>query len=473
MRAVLIFSSCLILGCDVPPGSTSPAPVVCSVSPTSVDFGETDATLDGASVRTRIRLRNHSGTDRNLVLLPLGKPFSVLPVPGSLRLPAASTRDLTVFFTPTDGMLHSGELKLIDEGSTDGRCELSVPLRGLGAGVLSLGGTPTPLDFGFMEPGAQQRLRFDVTNSTRAAVRLDSVNVVFDSGFSLPAPVTVIEPTSLLVPASGTSSFELVAAPQLLGPVSGRVVITAGPTTLQAPFALRVGQPEPELFPASLGPWLVGFHPDVEPHGFSQRPIRLRNVGSSGPSEEAGLRLLSVTITALVGESRELKLHVPPEAFLGLPSGASAELSVRLDPSTPGPKEFVVMLFTNSPSAPRITLPVSAHTEVLPPCELSVTPQLELRLAPIDEGRSAGSVTFTNTGANRCILDDVRLTGGAENQFTIASGQAPQLELQPGQAYTAIIVGPRAAAVTHVGALAFHVFNANSRVELIELYSTP
>jgi hypothetical protein len=418
-------------------------------------------------------VRNHTGKDRSLTLLPLGKPYSVLPLPGGFRLPAGSTRDLTVFFTPTDGMLHLDELQLIDDGNGDGACEVRVPLRGLGSGTVSLGGTPAPLDFGFMEPGAQQRLQFNVSNSRREPVRLEAVNVVFDSGFSIPEPITVLEPVSLTVPAGGTLGFELVAAPQLLGTIAGRVVINAGPTTLQAPFALRVGVPEPELFPASLEPWRVDFDPTTAPHGFSDRPLRLRNVGSSGPSKEAGLRLLSVQIAALQGDSRELQLTAPPQAFLGLASGESAELSLHLEPATQGPKEFLVTLFTNSPVAPRVVLPVRASTEVLPPCELTVSPSRELLLTPIDEGRCAGSVTFTNLGTDRCVIDDVRLREGAENEFTIASGQAPQVELQAGQQYTAIIVGPRSPSVTRVGSLSFHVFNPNSRVEVIELYSTP
>ena len=472
MRAVFIVSFWLLLACEVPLEKPPNTLVPCTVSPTAVDFGEAVATLEGASVRTRIRVKNHSGTDRNLVLLPLGKPYSVLPVPGALRLPAGSTRDLTVFFTPTDGLLHLDELRVIDE-SSDGACGLSVPLRGLGAGNLSMGGTPAPLDFGFMEPGARQELEFTVTNSTRAPVRLDAVNVVFDSGFSIPQPVTVIEPLSLVVPASGSSRFELVAAPQLVGAIAGRVVITSGSTTLQAPFTLRVGQPEPELFPTQVGPWRVGFDEDTHPRGFSERPIRLRNIGSSGPSAEAGLRVLSVAITALEGEARELQLIVPPQAFRGLATDESAELVLRLEPATPGEKQFVVTLFTNSPASPRVTLPVRAHTEVLPRCELSISPGAELLLVPIDEGRCAGSVTFTNVGAERCILDDVRLTDGAQNAFSIASGQPAQVELQAGQQYTAIIIGPRSPSVQHVGALSFHVFNPGSRVELIHLYSTP
>ena len=478
MRVLTISALALVLmACDDEHHESTPSPFVpCTVSPVAVDFGEADATIEGASVRTRIRVRNFSGSDRNLMLLPLGKPYSALPVPGGFKLPAGSTRDITVFFTPTDGMLHLDELRLVDDGNGDGKCELTVPLRGLGSGTLSLGGTPSTLDFGFMEPGTTQSLSLNVSNSTRLPVRLGSVNVVFDSGFSLPQPVQIKGPLSLTVPASGTLGMELIAAPQLLGPVSGRVVITSstGQITLQAPFALTVGRPEPEVFPSNLTPWLVGFDPDSRLHGFSQRTVRFSNVGNSGPSGKDGLRLTSVLIAGLANtSSSELLVSVPPEAFQGLATNESAQLIFHLEPSSAGPKEFMVTLFTNAPDAPRVVVPVSANVEVLPRCEISISPSTELLLRPIPDGRSVGSVTFTNVGQTRCIVDDVRLTDGAENEFDIASDEPQQRELQPGEEHSVVIVGPRTTELMRVGALQFHVFNPDSRVELIDLYSTP
>lgn len=473
MRAVVIFSAMVFFACDAPTQKT-PAPFVpCTVTPTAVDFGEADATIEGASVRTRIRVRNQSGKDRNLMLLPLGRPYSMLPVDGAFKLPAGSTRDITVFFTPTDGSLHLDALRLVDDGNGDGACEVTVPLRGLGGGTLSLGGTPSSLDFGFMEPGGTQRLALNVANSTREPIRLTAVNVVFDSGFTLPEPVTLHEPTTLIVPASGNLPFELVASPQLVGTVTGRVVISSANTTLETHFAVTVGRPEADVFPASVGPWLVGFDPISRSHGFSQRALRLTNVGNSGPSAEAGLRVTSILISGFGSSSSELTVNVPPQAFQGLASGESAQLVFELQPTSIGPKNFVVTLFTNSPSSPRVVIPVSASVEVLPACQLAVTPENELRLSPLDEGRSVGSITFTNVGETRCIVDDLRLVDGAENEFSIINDDRPQVELLPREGHTAVVIGPRTGNVMRVGAFSFHVFNPNSQAQLIDLYSTP
>lgn len=472
MRLTLL-ASCLVLACSEPPRAPPSAPALiesCRATPSALDFGEVEANRQGASASRTLRVVNHTGVDRELAVVPVAAPFSTESLPGTFRLAAGATRDVTMSFAPSDGLLHLAELQLVDLAAGDGACTLEVPLRGLGSGLLSL--QPAVLDFGFLRPGSTKSAELIVSNSSRAPITLGAVNVVFDSGPTAPAPVTVRPPASLVVPAHGTLALELLATPQLSGHVAGRVLLTASAATLTAPFVLTAGIPEAETFPTSIGPWLVAFDPVTQPHGFSDRPLYFRNVGPTGPSPDADLRLTSVRVEAL-GEAlaEELQLNVPAQASAGLQSFAVAELRLHLEPRAAGSKEFLLTLGTNSPLTPLLAIPVRATTAVLPGCELSVSPADALRLSPRPEGLSGGTVTFENTGTTPCVLDDVRLAG--EVNFIIERGQVLQVQIPPGERHVVTIVGPRTPTAARVGALSFHVFNPNSRTEFIDVYSTP
>jgi hypothetical protein len=461
---VVLLVSWLCFACSEPP-SAPPLIESCHVTPSALDFGEVEA---NTRVSRTIRVVNHTGVDRELAVVPVVAPFSSDSLPGRFRLFAGATRDLTLSFAPSDGRLHLDELQLVDLGAGD--CTLKVPLRGLGSGLLAL---QTPeLDFGFLRPGSMKSLALVVSNSSRAPITLGAVNVLFDSESTGLAPLTVRPPASTVVPEHGTLALELFATPQRSGRVFGRVLLTSGEATLAAPFVLTVGAPVADAFPSSIAPWLVGFDPDTQPHGFSDRPLYFRNVGAAGPSPDADLRLTSLHVEAL-GDAvaEELLLNVPANASAGLQSFEVSELRLHLEPRSVGPKEFLITLGTNSPREPFLTIPVRATAAVLPACELSVSPADELRLSPLPEGLSGGTVLFKNTGTTPCVLDDLRLEG--EVNFIIERGQVLQVQIPPGGQHAVTIVGPRKSSVMRVGSLSFHVFNPNSRTELIDVYSTP
>jgi hypothetical protein len=144
-------------------------------------------------------------------------------------------------------------------------------------------------------------------------------------------------------------------------------------------------------------------------------------------------------------------------------------MGVRLLPLSPGPKEFRVQLFFNDPDRPVTEMMIKATAESMPACSMTVQPMTNLQLAPVSDGGIEGSVTFTNTGATPCIVDEARLNTGAIRGFTIVSGEAPQVEVQPGDSYVVTIAGPRPVTPLRIGALEFHIFNSNSVVQNVSV----
>lgn len=461
----------LLAACAAPPGATPPGaapPPVAVVPdclrafPAALDFGEIDAFT---SATGKVRITNLSSSRITLQRAALAPPWSSPSLQQSSLLNPGESRFFDVSFQPSDGLLHFAALELTGPGS----CQVKVPLRGLGAGTLSA--DPPSLDFGVVAPGQAKTLPLRLTNTRRVPVTVAGLVLLAAGGadggagaFSANLPGTVV------VPALGSVSWPVTAAPSSGDFFSGTVAGSATPAGLvSVPLQVVGGEPRARLESPSVMA-MVGFTPGSLPPSFSERAVALHNDAPAGDATVLRLQLPFFQVEAVDGGiAGELEVPMENWFFGGIPGGRSASLSVRVRPATLGPRHFRVTLFTNDPLQPEQVVTLEATAVTLPACTLQVSPPSLLTLTGSADAGSSGVVTFTNIGATRCVLDDVRLASSMD--FVISDGGVSQIELAPGETHAVVLSGPYPS--PNHGVLGFHVFNANSARQFISVQVAP
>ena len=457
-----------LAGCPRPP---DPVPVEnpCSVTPTSIDFGEVRS--GSRSPSRELVLRNDSPQYKIIDFTVPEPPFLFVgQQAGAIFIPANSAKIFEVAFQPDDGRLHFAELSVVDMDTRYDveKCELTVPLRGLGSGLV----TVSPQQFALRsEPGETKTQELLINNSRRTPVTI-TAQVLFREPVA--GELVTVDSGPLEVPAFGSAPLVVRASPSVPTFERGNVIITIvedGSTRLSE-FAVIAGKPVAQVLPTELDAWRVPY-----PGNSSRRRLTVRNVGNSGAVDQLKLRtrLPGISVEAIQGSLQEFSVTESPELFLGLVQGQSVELEVRLWPLSLGPKEFKVkVLFDDQLNAPMepdpvIEVMVRANVETMPSCTMTVEPQGTLQLAPVN-GRLEGSVTFTNTGSTTCIVDDPHLSSTTSPGFFIVSGATAQAEVAAGASYVVTIAGPlQPTSGTRVGALERFIFNRDTQVGSVEL----
>ncbi|MDP1829997.1 MAG: hypothetical protein Q8L48_42435 [Archangium sp.] len=475
MRPPLVLLAGL-LGCAPPPGGAPPPPPppvkdagsvfvepCLRVFPEDLDFGEVENSL--GAVR-QVQVTNTSTFLRTLRAVRPPRGFVLSPPIDDLglQIAAGASHRFEVQFFPTDALLHLGSLEL--NAGLD--CAARLPLSGLGSGeVLTV---PASLDFGFVPPGTTKTLELQLVNTRRVPVqvrnlRLDS-SMIQAFGGSLPS--------QLDLPALSTTSLMVTASPVTDETFFGDLLAVTAPFgALRTPLRVVGGAPVAALSATHLEVRHVRFDPGSA--SFAQRVVTLRNVSTSGRSDEAQLRLVPPFVTVEApdgGPVDELSISPGAGAVMGLPLGAATEVLVHFTPTGVGSRSYRITLFTNAPVAPELGLTFDAEVESLPPCNgLSITPAVVLALTPTPDGKSAGSVTFENSGTSRCVVDDLRLEQGTPATFSITGG-VQQLVVEPGTISTISVVGPRAL-LDSLGVLGFHALNPGSARQFISVSAPP
>lgn len=429
----------------------------CRVTPLELDFGELPS-ASGTHQRV-VQVTNPSDVDRTLTLSPMSFPFSVdSDVPLPLR--AHSGAQLAVRFTPIDGLLHLDELHV---SSDDGACDLSVPVRALGSGSIQV--SPETIDF-TLGAGEEQTKEVVIQNSHRIQSLVFMRWVTPQSGsFNVGFPSV-----ELAVPAGGSVSVPITARAEGWTRVDAEFSIVA-PSGRASHVALSItpSSPQLEITPLAFDIPNVGLDLASQPPAFAERTVRVRNTGNSGNPSAPPLRILNEA-APLLGDPDELEV-TRPSTPLDLAEGESAELTVRLVPMFPGQRTWGFHIATDHFQPVLVRL--NALAQVLPPCELRVEPTGVLELQDAADGGLEGMVTFTNTGPERCVVDNLRLQAGTSPQFAIVWPTSAQVELQPGREQRVLIAGPKDAGVGTIGAFGFHVFRPNSDNEWLELRVGP
>ncbi len=457
MRRTLVLIAGLLWGCPQP-SMNPPAAMPCLiVTPSEIDFGEVENLNMGFE---RLQVSNPGRFNRTVTAsTPLA--FGISPV--SVQLPPQSTRAFIVQFQPADALLHLGELEL--NGGQG--CTATVRLRGLGQGSLTM--VPELLDFGFMQPGERKTLELSVVNTRRTPVQIASAGFLPGTGTGFSAAV----PSQFEMAPSSAVSFAVTASPPSDDAYQAVLQLGSAEGFLRSRFIVEGGAPVAELSPRAVHLPVVGFTFLSFPRSFADRVVSLRNASTRGRSTGAQLRLVPPLFEVELlegGAVDELTVTLASELTEGLGLGAAAPLSLHFEPRSVGRRGYRVTLFTSDPVQPAQVFTFETNVQQLPACNFEISPPIELVLAPQSDGTSTGAVTFTNTGLDPCVVDDLRLDGSVPG-FRLVNSEA-QVTIAPGESHAVQIVGPRAV-FGSTTVLGFHVFNRDSVREFINLQAPP
>ena len=417
---------------------------------------------------TKMRLTNLSASVVVVDLSPLTAPFLLTALSGA-RLRPGESMPLDVHFTPIDGLLH---LTRLTASSSNG-CSVEVPVRGLGAGFLSV--SADALDFGNLEPGTSKTSRVQLNNTRRTPLTFSAPELLgrgVDGGGV--EAFTVSGPLPLTLPPASLTVLEVTARPPSYGRFIARLSAQSASTRFDVQLHVTGGAPVARLSPNPLELPLVGFFPGSNPPSFIGRFVTLENLGNDAGAPFSALQFEPpfFKVESLDGGS---PADVRPDTdlfFGGVAPGASALLRLSLLPQAPGPRTYRITFFTNDAQQPLQVLEVNANVVVLPPCSMQIVPPDLLDLRPAPGGGLRGTVTFTNQGTTRCVLDDVRLEAH-EPGFFIVDGGVTQLELAPSQRHVVMLAGPDAGPTSFLGVLGYHVFNPGSFRQGLQLRHLP
>lgn len=430
MKRALFFVALLLASCRNDP-------VI--IEPGGLDFGEVDATSISPQSRF-VRLTNPSSGDRVCVIEPLGSPFATLQE-GEVVVKGLSAQTISVTFLPRDGLEHRGKLEL---HSSDGGCEGSVELRGLGSGRLAA--VPSSLEFK-LNPGQAATQKISLQNGRRTPVRFQLSVESFSNALS-------VTRTADTIPPGGAITLTVRAAQTRWNQLTDAVVIFEEKEQLRIPVTVTPASPTLEVTPLAIDV------PVAAVGDFVDRTFRITNTGASGDNNAPKLGFMGLPRVAL-GNPEEVEFFFSSQPLLA--EGESFDLTMRVRFVSEGPRTFQVGLPALPEFVARSPLTLTAEAKSLQPCTMQVDPRVSLHLQDAGDGGVVGRVSFTNSGSTLCVVDNLRLQS---SPLSMISGGAAQVQVPAGSSHQVTIAGPNS---PDAGTFRFHILNMNGLDESIEL----
>ncbi|MBK7858466.1 MAG: choice-of-anchor D domain-containing protein [Archangiaceae bacterium] len=449
--------------------------------PSTIDFG---AVAVNDTVKQKFTIANNS-------LLPatasvgsitsnsgdhLAFDFAPESITGMASIPAGGSRDLVFTFKPSD--VHD-YLALVKARAAEECPELTIKLVGNGVNqVLSCDSkqmNPGTLDFGFVTPGLTVQKELTLVNQGLAPVSM--TNVLAKVGSMPSSEYKVLGADNFMVPGAtrmgstltpGTVTLQLTFTPSLLGLRNGAFTGNTSlsqQAMLSCPLRGQGGGPDIDVKPAVMNMGKVPYFVSA-PKPFSvSRKLTVQNLGTNPTPDDLAAHLYlqrpagstdvpwdiipknadSLKTDICVGtydEANNTCLGQLPAAYLpavGIKAVAGSSLldiPVRITPHAKDLNmEFDVVIYSNDPDEPMVTVNIKAQSVELPPCNYSVTPTaLNFGLVTPPQFRDL-SFQIKNLGSNAgdtCLITHLEMKPGSDQIFTLPAGELDQVELQPG-----------------------------------------
>ena len=389
------------------------------------------------------------------IALPVGGDASVFSVapPGDQPLQPEQSMVVQIAFKPD----RVGEFSAVVPVTPCPTCTpRNVSLAGRGVTRL-LEVQPASVDFGMVLLGATATQPVTVTNTSRSALVVQSLDLSGSAEMTLALdgatwPIT-LAPGQVL---TGVAKF----APRTLGDQSAAASMPAsdgapgalsmtgsgiGPVLVATPKSLFVG-------PTALGTSRSG-------------EIVVTNVGLD-PQKTSPLTIRNVSV---VSSDPAWTLETATPIAVGEPGG-SATLRFSFSPQREGISQATLVIDSNDGLHPQVQVPVAGSGRALLPCTLSVSPGTTLDFGATKLfTQSVQGVELTNTTADDCIVGDPAIVSGGP-AFHWPGGVAPSgRTLPPGgrMSVRVELVAEQVAAYT--GAMQFYVSNQAAPTMTIQL----
>jgi hypothetical protein len=462
----------------------------CNV-PDTLDFG---AVATGDTFKRAITIENdsplpavasagaitsNSGDDHDFM-------YAAESATGDFSIDTGLKRDIVIAFKPTESKDYVAFVKV---RAAEQCPEVSVKLLGQGVDqVLSC--VPNPLDFGYVTPGLSTQAELTLSNSsllpislTAAAARSGTVlspdfKLLGADAITVPGATREVQPDGSKSLVAGTVKVQLLFQPTLLGPrtasVSATTMLEKQPQ-LQCPLKGVGGGPDIDVRPgSSLDFGRVPYFATAPKPFFVTRKITVQNVGTlpNPPDPRANLHLGSGTqannwpkpyfrVVPKNTDSLESEICVglfddvnfpaspcrndlpltgpgrydPGVGIVAATGMSMLDVPIRITPTSANKSmEWDVVILSNDPDEPEVTVNVKAQSVVLPPCNFQLSPaSLNFGLVTPPAYRDL-SFAIKNLGVNAgdiCLITNLDLKAGSDPLYSLPNGPLDQYEMQP------------------------------------------
>lgn len=421
--------------------------------------------------------------------------FDVNPK-GEVAIPAMTTRTIEVGFAPTQKREYTATVMM----KGPGECEPGlVKLKGMGVDDV-LTWTPTELDFGYVSPGIEAGRQVIFKNLSKVPITLTQVVTSMPTDFLYKDPTGNMG-TTFTIPGGGVSTpMNVACKPSNLGPRTAN--LTFQTPLMKQPSGIVAmkcygGGPRIKVTPRpNLGFGKVAFYAGA-PIPVT-RKLTVLNVGTKPPNGDVqGNLFLGKIVGGMAGQIPLVSIKAMnattaiDEIDLGIPSSYDltkgleavagknlADLAVTLTPKSVGAKDAEITIHSNDSADPDVVIRLTADAQMLPPCNLQVTPMGTVNFGLVaPPAFKELPVTVTNLGQNPgdlCYLSGIEIAPGSNPSYSLVGGAIDSKELQPGQSFQVVVrVSPPGPVTqnlqTYSGALTFNVNSPTKPVVSVPL----
>lgn len=396
-------------------GIAAPAPNI-AVAPLSVDFG--NVIFGNQPAPQSLTITNSGTADLTVSAVAIDNPdFAASPaVPPGINLTPGASRTLSLTFVPS--ALGTGSANLTISSNDPDTPVRTVTLVGeaVQAPAPNILASPLNVDFGDVVVGDAAVLKsVTVTNNGTADL---IITELASSGpdFTLsPAPVVPIT----LAPAAGRT-FSVAFAPAALGASTADLTIASNdadsPLTQVSLSGVGIDAPQPKM---SVAPLDVNLGSVMIGGTSTAQSVTVTNTGSAQ---------LTLTGLGTINPDFAVSPTAPPDIVV-MPGG-SQSLTLTFSPSTLGADSGSLIISSDDPGSPEVTISLSGTGVAVPTPSIAVTP-LTLNFGDTVVGKTSApqAVMVSNNGTA-----DLSLTAIASDspQFAFTSAAAAPIVLSPG-----------------------------------------
>jgi len=265
------------------------------------------------------------------------------------------SEEVTLAWTPGDPVPHANELRILSDDKEYPTFRL--PIRAHYIGSPSLTAAPNPVNFGYVAVGRQAKRNVTLTNRgtgtapiTISAIAVDpSMNSDFEVVQPMDLPRTlrpITQDTTALFTFETRFTPRSSGAPDGGGDTLSTLVLTTSEGELRVPMQGNSATPPV----VAVTPMMMDLG-NVRLGTTLSRPLTITNSGGA-----------PLSVRATWGGTRpSTDLSTSPQIISSIAGGTFTELQVVVTATAEGPITGLLVLETNDPSRPTVTVPVTAN----------------------------------------------------------------------------------------------------------------
>jgi len=361
-----------------------------------------DTTLIGTHKNRTITLSN-SGNDVLVISAITSSNPAFTSNPSQLTIPAHSSRSIIITFTPTSEGEQTADILIASNAVDSPQLHLSLSAFGLlpRANIVV---QPTPYDFGGVYTNSSAVHTFTVRNTGTAALvitALQSTSGAFGTSHVLP----------MVVPIGSQASLDIVFSPAVAGPYQETLNIISNSDPNPQYGIVLSGTGLPPLahisvtpVPLSFGTVIVTVPSSLMMHvsNTGQLPLNITQISSDLPA-------LSSSVNNLV-----------------IPVGQGEDVQLTLTATTPGQLAGNLLLASNDPDHPLLSIPINALAILGNPA-IQVSPS-SLSFGSVVIGSTSNKIlTVRNTGNLPLVLNSI---SSSQPAYSVSQSSATLAPLQ-------------------------------------------